>query len=159
MKIFPTKHFKFTLNGNNPQKYIELLKSKTLESNSLSTKSTNKEFIGRINGSYFEIIGSEIGIGAFMVLRGNFLNDAINIVAEINPPFKKLISVLFILVIASIAYNGFIIGFPAALGMLIPLMIFIGFVRFVFLRLFFNKAFNLIFNKFSTLLNLNQTCI
>ncbi|WP_208796428.1 hypothetical protein [Flavobacterium fluviatile] len=48
------------------------MKLNTLESDSLSTKSTNKEFIGRINANYFEIIGSEVGIGAFTVLRGDF---------------------------------------------------------------------------------------
>nr|WP_315153198.1 hypothetical protein [uncultured Flavobacterium sp.] len=151
MKIFPTKNYKIDLKDN-LEKSIELLKSKTLESNSLSTKLTNKQFIGKINGNHFEIIGSEVGIGAFTVLRGNFANDTVNVVAEVNKPFKVLISMLFILGIGGISYNIFKIGFPEGFGMLIPLTMFIGLLRFVFLGLFFKTSSNLNFGKFSRLL-------
>lgn len=151
MKIFPIKNYKIDLKDN-LEKSIELLKSKTLESNSLSTKLTNKQFIGKINGNHFEIIGSEVGIGAFTVLRGNFANDTVNVVAEVNKPFKVLISILFILGIGGISYNIFKIGLPEGLGMLIPLMMLIGLLRFVFLGLFFKTSSNLTFGKFSRLL-------
>lgn len=158
MKVFPTKNHEIELEGN-PEKKIELLKSKTLLSNSLSTKLTNKEFIGRINGNNFEIIGSEIGIGALTVLRGNFSDDNLTVVAEVNKPFKVLVSVLFIFGICGISYNAFKIGFPEALGMLVPLTMFIGLLRFVFLGLFFNISSNLVFGKFFTLLNVSSTQI
>ena len=153
MKIFPTKIYKIEL-IDNTEKKIELLKLKTLKSDSLSTKSTNKEFIGQINGTHFEIIASEIGIGAFTVLRGNFLDDTVDVVAEINKSFKALISIMFLLGIGGISYNVYKIGFPEAFGMLVPLTMFIGLIRFVFLGLFFKRSFNLIFGKFTNLLNM-----
>lgn len=156
MKVFPTNNYKIELEDD-PEKTIELLKLKTLESDSLSTKLTNKEFIGRIKGNHFEIIGSEVGIGAFTVLRGNFSDDTVNVVVEINNPFKILISMMFILGIGGISYNVFKIGFPEAYGMLIPLAMLIGLLRFVFLGLFFNTSSNLTFGKFLSLLNMNST--
>jgi hypothetical protein len=156
MKVFPTKNYKIELKDN-LEKSIELLKLKTLESNSLSTKLTNKQFIGKINGNHFEIIGSEVGIGAFTVLRGNFTNDSVNIVAEVNKPFKVLISILFIFGMSGISYNVFKIGFPGGLGMLVPLAMFIGLLRFVFLGLFFKTSSNLTFGKFSRLLNVESS--
>lgn len=156
MKIFPTMNYKIELTDNS-ENSIELLKLNTLESDSLSTKSTNKEFIGRINANYFEVIGSEVGIGAFTVLRGNFSDSYVNVVGEVNNPFKVLISILFIFAIGGISYNAFKIGFPGAFGMLVPLTMFIGLVRFVFLGSIFKRSFNLIFGKFTSLLNVNQS--
>lgn len=155
MKIFPTRNYKIEL-IDSPEKSIELLKSKTLESDSLSTKSTDKEFIGRIHESRFEIINSKVGIGAFTVLRGHFSGDSVHIVAEINKPFKVLISIMFIAAISGIAYNGFKFGFPKALGLLAPLIMLLGLFRFVFLGSFFKRSLDLVFGKFTSLLNLNQ---
>ena len=152
MKIFPTKNYTIELTEN-PVKYIELLKLKTLESETLSTTSTNKEFIGRINGTHFEIIASEVGIGAFTVLKGDFSDDSVNVIAEINKPFKILISIMFVFGLGGISYNAIKIGFPEAFGMLIPLTMFIGLLRFVFLGSFFKRSFDLIFGKFTSLLN------
>lgn len=156
MKIFPTKNYKIELTENS-QKYIELLKLKTLESETLSTSSTNKEFIGRFNGTYFEIISSEIGIGAFTVLKVDFLDYSVDVIGEINKPFKILISIIFIFGLSSISYNVFKIGFPEAFGMLIPLMMFIALIKFVFLGVFFKRSFDLVFVKFTRLLNSKQT--
>ena len=83
MKIFPTKNYKIEL-INNFEKNIQILRLNTLQSDSLSTKLTNKEFIGRINGNHFEIINSKVGIGAYTVLKGDFSNHSVNIVAEVN---------------------------------------------------------------------------
>ena len=156
MKLFPTKRYKIELIDNS-EKSIELLKLRTLESDSLSTKSTNKEFIGRINGNHFKIISSEVGIGAFTVLKGNFSDDSVDIVAEINKPFKVLISLMFLLGIGGAFYNAFKIGFPRGFGMLVPLTMFIGLIRFGFFGLYFNRSFNLIFGKFTSSLNVKST--
>lgn len=156
MKIFPIKSYEIKLTDN-PENNIKLLKLNTLESDSLSTKLTNKQFIGRINVNNFEIIGSEAGIGAFTVLRGNFSDGYVNVVGEVNNPFKVLISIMFIFAIGGISYNAFKIGFPGAFGMLVPLTMFIGFLRFVFLGLIFKRSFNLIFGKFNSLLDVNQS--
>ncbi len=153
MKIFPTKNYKIELTEN-PEKYIELLKLKTFEKETLSTTLTNKEFIGRINENHFEIIGSEAGIGAFTVLKGDFLDDSVSVVAEINKPFKILIAILFVFGLVGISFNVFKIGFPKAFGMLIPLIMLIGLLRFVFLGFFFKLSLNLIFRKFTSLLNI-----
>lgn len=153
MKIFPTNNYKIELKGNS-EKMIEFLRLNTLKSNSLSTKSTNKEFIGRINENNFEIISSEIGIGAFIVLRGNFSEDTINVIAELNKPFKVLISILFIFGITGITFSSFQIGFPKAFGMLIPLAMFVGFIKYIFLGLLFKVSSNLSYGKLSRLLSL-----
>lgn len=155
MQIFPTNNYKIELKGN-PENMIELLKLNTFKSNSLSTKLTNKEFIGRINGSHFEIIGSEIGIGAFTVLRGNYSYNTLNVIVELNKPFKVLISILFLFGVGGIAFIAFKIGFPKAFGMLIPLAMLIGFIRFIFLGRFFNVSSNLNFGKLSRLLNCSE---
>lgn len=152
MKIFPTKNYEIELTEN-PENYIELLKLKTLESKNLLTVSKNREFIGRINETHFEIIGSEIGIGTFTVLKGDFLDNSVNVIAEINKPFKILILVMFVFGLGGVSYNAFKIGFPQAFGLLIPLAMLIGLLRFVFLGLFFNRSFDLVFGKFTSLLN------
>lgn len=154
MKIFPTKNYKIEL-IDNFEKNIQILRLNTLQSNSLSTKLTNKEFIGRINGNHFEIINSKVGIGAFTVLKGDFSNHSVNIVAEVNTPFKILISIIFTFGISGFFYNAFKIGFPNALGMLVPFTMLVGLLRFVFLGLIFERSFNLIYEKFTNLLNVN----
>ena len=151
MKVFPTKNYQIELKGT-PEKCIALLTLNTLASDSLSTTLTDKEFIGRIQGNHFEIIGSEVGIGAFTVLKGDFSDDTVNIVAEINKPFKVLISIFFVLAIGGFSYNVFRIGFPKGLGMLVPLAMFIGFIRFIFLGLLFRASSNQTFGKLTRLL-------
>jgi hypothetical protein len=153
MKIFPTNNYKIELNDS-PEMIIELLKLNTLQSNSLSTVKTDKEFIGRINEKQFEIIGSEVGIGAFVVLRGNFSDRTINAFTEINKPFKVLISLILVLGICGISYNVFKIGLNEALGMILLLAMFILLIQFILLGVFF-KSSKLIFGKFSRLLNIN----
>jgi len=152
MKFFPTKNYKLEL-MDNPEKCIEVLKSKTLESDRLSTTKTNKEFIGQIDGTHFEIIGSEVGIGVFTVLKGNFSSDSVNVTIEINKPFKILISILFVFSIGVIFYNAFKIGFPKAFGLLIPLIMLVVLIRFIFFGSFFKRSSDLIFRKFTKLLN------
>lgn len=156
MKIFPTKNYKLDC-IDNPEKSIQVLKLNTLESDRLSTTSTDKEFIGIINANHFEIISSDVGIGAFTVVRGELLKDSINVVVSINKPFKVLITLLFVFGIGGISYNVFKIGFPRAIGMLIPLLMFVGFLRFVFLGLLFNRSVNLFFEKFSRIVNVEIT--
>ncbi len=116
---------------------------------------TNKEFIGRINGNHFEIIGSEAGIGAFTVLKGGFSDDSVNVIAEINKPFKILIAILFVFSLVGISFNVFRIGFPKAFGMLIPLIMLIGLLRFVLLGFFFKLSLDSIIRKFTSLLNIS----
>ena len=74
---------------------MNLLYINTCMSDVLGTISTDKLFIGKINQESFELISSEIGIGAFSVLKGNFINNTIILKFEINKPFKILISILF----------------------------------------------------------------
>ncbi|MCL9806896.1 hypothetical protein NAT51_15275 [Flavobacterium amniphilum] len=158
MQLFPTKNYTIELKDS-PEKSIELLKLNTMLSDSLSTQTTDKKFIGRINGNRFEIISSEIGIGAFTVLRGNFSDDSVTLVAEVNKPFKILISILSILALGGISYNAFKIGFPGGFGMLVPLLMFLGLLRFVFLGSFFERSFRLVFGKFTGLLQVKPTQI
>jgi hypothetical protein len=64
MKIFPTKTFKFQIEDT-IENYMNLLYINTCMSDVLGTISTDKLFIGKINPESFELISSEIGIGAF----------------------------------------------------------------------------------------------
>lgn len=64
MKIFPTNNYSFKLVGE-PIESLERLKRRTLISESLSSKITDKSFIGIIGDNNFSIISSEIGRGAF----------------------------------------------------------------------------------------------
>lgn len=153
MQLFPTKYFKIELNESS-DKSIEKLKLMTLESDSLSTQSTNKEFIGRIKGTHFEIISSEVGIGAFTVLQGDFSDDSVAVIAKVNTPFKVLISILFTFGIGGFVYNATKLGFPAGLGMLVPLVMFLGLLRFVFLGLLFKRSLRLVYVKFTSLLKI-----
>ena len=155
MKVFPSKNYKIELVDNSGSS-IENLRLRTLESDSLSTQITAKDFIGKIKGNEFQIIGSEIGIGAVSVLKGKFASDFVEVNAEINKPFKILISIIFIFGILGISFCAVKNGFPRGLGMLVPLIMFLGFIRLVFLGLFFKISSNLIFNKFCRILKIKS---
>ena len=151
MKIFPSKKITLELIESIDHSF-ELLKLNTLESTSLTTKSTNKKFIGRIDKHQFEIISSEDGIGAFTILKGEFLDDSVTIVAEINMPFKVLISSIFLVGLTGIFYSFFSIGLPEAVGMLIPLALLFFLIKFIFLGKFFHRSLNSSLEKFTEII-------
>lgn len=155
MKIFPTKTFKFQIEDT-IENNMNLLYINTCMSDVLGTISTDKLFIGKINPESFELISSEIGIGAFSVLKGNFINNTIILKFEINKPFKILISILFFFVLFAILLSAIQLGFPKAFGMLVPFIMFSALIKFVFFGLFFKKSSDLIFYKIIQLLKIKM---
>lgn len=95
MNIFPTSYYQFKL-IDDEIKTLERLERRTEISNSLISAKTEKSFIGTINRNQFQIISSEIGVGAFCVLNGKIEKDKGNIKVEINKPFKIIFSLFFL---------------------------------------------------------------
>lgn len=134
MRIFPSNKYIIELNSS-VQKNIELLRINTKESRSLTSQTTDKQFIGRINGEQFELISSLIGIGAFTVFKGKFTENFVTLTTEINKPFKILLSIIFALGLVGVGHAFYRDGFVESIGLFIPLIMMVVFLRFVMIGL------------------------
>ena len=151
MKLFPTKDYRIEFNSESC-KPLELLKIQTLESDVLASQLTTKWFVGTVNDDNFRIIGSEIGIGAFVVFEGKINKAHVEISTQVNKPFKILISI-----IAAFGLFGFFVGVfrngvTNSFGLLIPLAMLFLFLRFVLIGLFFKVSSKLTLGKLTTVL-------
>ena len=155
MKIFPASKYKIVLNEDY-EKYIEILKYNTKESNSLSSQVTDKKFIGKIGENSFRLIGSEKGIGAFTVFTGDFNKKSGTIKTEINGPFKIIISIIFIFPIILFSLNVINNGILKSLGLLVPLFMFWAFIRFVLIGLFNKYSSKVTMDKLKTTLSITS---
>lgn len=154
MKIFPTSDYSFKLLGE-PIESFERLKRRTLISDSLSSKITDKSFLGIINNNSFRLISSEIGRGAFCVLNGEIIDKNGTIKIEINKPFQILLSVILCLPIVVLISQLFsqdshlFLLLVVALGQILI-------IRFMFIEIAFKKLSKNSLNRLSDVLDIES---
>ena len=147
MNIFPNNDYTFKISGEEKET-LERLKRRTEQTESLTSKITDKSFRGIIKDNTFRIISSEIGTGAFCILTGEIKNKNGQVNVEINKAFRILLSILlcfpFIGLISQIFYNKE----P------VLLLVFVAILQFLMIRYFF---IGLAFRRLSKL-SLNKLC-
>ncbi|SNR56884.1 hypothetical protein [Flavobacterium sp. ov086] len=138
MKIFPASNYSFKIIGEQTES-LERLKRRTQISESLSSKITDKSFLGTINNNSFKIISTEIGKGAFCVLNGEVTNKNGTVNVEINKAFQILLFILLCLPIAGLIaqlftqeLNLFLVFIAVAIGQILM-------IRFIFIELAFRR--------------------
>ncbi|CAM3509778.1 hypothetical protein [Flavobacterium chungbukense] len=153
MKIFPTSNYSFKLIGETTES-LERLKRRTLISESLSSKITDKSFLGIIGNNNFTLISSEIGKGAFCVLNGEIINKNGTVKIEINKPFQVLLSVILCLPIAGLIFqlfsqeaHLFLLFIAVALGQILI-------IRFVFIEIAFKRLSKNSLNRLNDILDI-----
>ncbi|MBC7555537.1 MAG: hypothetical protein H7195_01085 [Chryseobacterium sp.] len=138
MEIFPEKRYSFTL-INGQAESLERLKRRTEISSMLTSKRTDKSFIGNIKGNKFQLITSEIGKGAFVVLDGKIDESNGNVSLQINKVFKILISILFCFPLVAILIQA--ISKPKEFSVL---LILVALIQIIFLRFIVGVFFNIL---------------
>lgn len=103
----------YLFNSNlNPLEFESILNEKTLKKNYLVMESTNKEFIGLVEGNKFSIIDSFFPIGVACVIKGEIKGkdtSEISIVTSLHKAFRILYiiaSVAFILSIIWLIFSS-----------------------------------------------------
>lgn len=138
MKIFPASNYSFKLIGEQTES-LDRLKRRTHISENLSSKITDKSFLGIINNNTFRIISSEIGKGAFCVLSGQITNTNGTVNVEINKAFQILLCILLCLPIVGLVVqlftqeiNLFLVFITVTIGQILM-------IRFIFIELAFRR--------------------
>lgn len=103
MKIFPVKELRFKL-IDDQNKSLDRLNRRTERSERLTSRITDKTFLGLIKENEFKLITSSVGRGAFCVMTGIVEPENGKVKVEIHKVFQVLLS--------------FILCFPI-LGMLV----------------------------------------
>ncbi|AWH73875.1 hypothetical protein DCS32_06815 [Dokdonia sp. Dokd-P16] len=101
MKFLPSKRKRFCL-VNSQVETVDRLIRRTKKSDWLISTSTEKSFIGEINGNKFRLISSKIGRGAFCKLTGEVNTTSGFVDVEIHKAFKILLSLLYLLPVIGI---------------------------------------------------------
>ncbi|MFH6963595.1 hypothetical protein ACHRVK_14465 [Flavobacterium plurextorum] len=155
MKIFPTSNYSFKIIGE-PVESLERLKRRTQISESLSSKITDKSFLGIITNNSFRIISSEIGKGAFCVLNGEISNKNGTVKIEINKAFQILLSIILCLPIAGLIAqllsqepNLAVVLIAAATAQILM-------IRFIFIELAFRRLSKRSLSRLSDVLDIES---
>ena len=155
MKLFPTKNFTAELRSDYSIS-MENLKSNTDITDSLTSDWTKKAFRGQVNENGFKIISSEIGRGAICVLIGKFNRKTGEIEVRIHKAFKVMFSILMIMPIVGFGITTLTNGIEKSFGIIIPMLMGIVFVRFVFIELSFRFISNTGINKLTDILTIKE---
>lgn len=155
MKLFPVKNFTAELR-NDYLISMENLKSNTDITNSLTSNWTKKAFRGQVNENGFKIISSEIGHGAVCVLIGEFNRKTGVIEVRIHKAFKVMFSILMIMPIVGFGIVALTNGIEKSFEIIIPLLLGIVFVRFVFIELSFRFISKTGINKLTDILTIKE---
>ena len=152
MEIFPSQVYEFGL-INAQNETLERLKRRTEESDSLTSKLTEKSFLGKVSGNRFRIISSAIGKGTFCTMTGFISYEKGEVKLEINKPFKILLTILMIL-----PFIAFITQVFSASEEFNPvfILVFLGqvlIIRFLFIGLFFKILSKQSLNRLSDVLD------
>ncbi|MFD0962580.1 hypothetical protein [Pseudofulvibacter geojedonensis] len=158
MKLFPSKTFTIEL-AEDKEVSLEKLKQRTKKSNSLISSYTDKTFIGKVETNNFKLISSEIGKGALCVFTGNVKNNEIQVTTTVNTPFKVLISIWAIGFFSFILFMGAKENFESLIPQLIPFLVFLLVIRYLFIGLFFKKLTNNGIKRFKDILNIKSLTI
>jgi len=155
MKLFPTKNFKAELRSDYSIS-MENLKSNTDITDSLTSDWTKKAFRGQVNENGFKLISSEIGRGAVCVLIGKFDGNTGEIEVRIHKAFKVMFSILMLMPIIGFGIAILTSGIEKSIGIIIPAIMGILFVRFVFIELGFRFISNTGINKLTDILTIKE---
>ena len=155
MKLFPTKNFMAELRSDYSIS-MQNLKSSTDITDSLTSDWTKKEFRGQVNEKGFKLISSEIGRGAVCVLIGKFDGKTGEIEVRIHKAFKVMFSILMLMPIIGFVIAILTNGIEKSYGIIIPTIIGILFVRFIFIELGFRFISNTGINKLTDILTIKE---
>ncbi|PIF59526.1 hypothetical protein [Flavobacterium sp. 2] len=155
MKIFPTSNYSFKIIGE-PVESLERLKRRTQISESLSSKITDKSFLGIITNNSFRIISSEIGKGAFCVLNGEISNKNGTIKIEINKAFQILLSIILCLPIAGLIAQLLSQEPNLAVVLIATATVQILMIRFIFIELAFRRLSKRSLSRLSDVLDIES---
>ena len=155
MNLFPKNDYTFKIMGEETET-LERLKRRTELSESLTSKITDKSFIGKIKDNRFEVISSEIGKGAFCVLTGEIVNKDGQVEVKINKAFRILLSILlcfpFIGLIVQFFSNREDFSIIIILALLLQLLM----IRYVFIEFAFRRFSKSSLSKLSDVLDIDQ---
>jgi len=155
MKLFPNKYLVVELRDDRATTLNELERNTKLTDNFVS-EYTDKEFIGQVGDSGFRIISSEIGRGAVCIFTGD-LQDSIGIVEiQMHNAFKVMFSILILMPIIGLGIAVFTNGIKISIGMFIPMIMGILFVRFVFMELSFRLVSKTGLNKLEKIIGIKM---
>ncbi len=135
ISLFPSKTFNVRLSSNDPSAWTRLRESTELRDSLVSVR-TSKTFIGQVRASYFKLISSRIGHGAFCTLEGKFTTSGGSgtIHIEVHKAFRILIGCWTLAVGGLIAFTvwqrGFSTGWIVAVQ-IVEVIVFIIIIRFV----------------------------
>ncbi|WP_299822459.1 hypothetical protein [uncultured Pontibacter sp.] len=135
MNLFPSRVYKVEL----PDGYtiaFNHLKQNTKHTDLLVLESTDRAFIGMVNENSFKVISSA-KYGAFCVLSGDFQEKVGSIKIRIHITYKILSSILVLLPILSIVLTLSQREVENPIGLILPALLGIVFVRFVIIELNF----------------------
>jgi len=157
MKIFPAKEKRFRL-LDDQNKTLDRLGRRTEKSESLISKTTDKSFIGKIEGNNFQIISSSMGRGAFCVLEGEIGENGGSVAIVVNRPFKYLLGIFL-----SLPFLGFIFeiifldGNTSIVGIVFALLLQILIIRFFFIGFAFKYLSNESLSRLKDVLDIEWT--
>lgn len=155
MKIFPTSNYSFKIIGE-PVESLERLKRRTQISESLSSKITDKSFLGIITNNSFRIISSEIGKGTFCVLNGEISNKNGTVKIEINKAFQILLSIILCLPIAGLIAQLLSQEPNLAVVLIAAATVQILMIRFIFIELAFRRLSKRSLSRLSDVLDIES---
>ena len=155
MKLFPTKNFMAELRSDYSIS-MQNLKSSTDITDSLTSDWTKKEFRGQVNEKGFKLISSEIGRGAVCVLIGKFDGKTGEIEVRIHKAFKVMFSILMLMPIIGFVIAILTNGIEKSYGIIIPTIMGILFVKFIFIELGFRFISNTGINKLTDILTIKE---
>ncbi|MRX47127.1 hypothetical protein [Pedobacter puniceum] len=155
MKIFPESDYNFKITGNEVEA-LDRLKRRTEFSKSLTSQITDKSFRGIIENNTFTIISSEIGKGAFCVLKGKIDNQVGQLNISINKAFQILLSVILcfpvVLLITDLISEK---GRFSIMTLLTVILMFI-LIRFLFIEIAFRRLSKSSINRLSDILDIER---
>ncbi len=153
MKIFPTNNYSFKIIGSEKEA-LDRLKRRTEQTENLSSKITDKVFLGTIKENHFKLISSDIGKGAFCVLTGQLENEKGEVHVEINKAFRILLSIFLCFPILGFIIQTVKNKFSTIFVLVLILQILM--IRFVFIELAFKIFSKQSLNKLINILDIDK---
>ncbi|WMI68181.1 hypothetical protein [Mangrovimonas sp. YM274] len=136
MTIFPTQKYLIELHDDYSTSLNELQK-KTLPKEQFVSNWDKQTFIGEINESDFELKLSKKLYGSFCVFRGKLKKENGILEIKINKTIKIVLLALFLFPIIGLTTSLIKNGLKDSLDLIIPTLLFILILRFVFIELSF----------------------
>lgn len=137
ISIFPVKVKKFKLMGT-LEESMERLTRRTEIAYTLTSRYTDRSFIGEVNHKDFRLISSSIGKGAFCVMTGQLNSDHGVVRVEVHQVFRYLFGLMLIAPLLAFLYLSFL---PENGFSFLYLLVAVGqilMIRFIFLGILFN---------------------